>query len=78
MEGETIGNKSIKLNYMKTVLILGGGVGGVIAANTLRKKTGKEHKIIVIDKEQKHTFAASLLWIANGTRKDRLPNNLIT
>ncbi|OFX38803.1 MAG: hypothetical protein A2W97_04220 [Bacteroidetes bacterium GWE2_40_63] len=56
---------------MKTIIILGGGVGGVITANTLRKKIGKEHKIIVVDKEQKHTFASSLLWIANGTRNEK-------
>jgi NADH dehydrogenase FAD-containing subunit len=47
MENETIRNE---LNNMKTIIILGGGVGGVITANTLRKKTGREHKIIVIGK----------------------------
>ena len=56
---------------MKTIIILGGGVGGVITANILRKKIGTEHKIIVIDKEQKHTFASALLWVANGTRKEK-------
>ncbi|MCK9207108.1 MAG: FAD-dependent oxidoreductase [Salinivirgaceae bacterium] len=56
---------------MQTIIILGGGVGGVITANTLRKKLGKEHKIIVIDKELKHTFASSLLWVANGTRNEK-------
>jgi sulfide:quinone oxidoreductase len=54
---------------MKTILVLGGGVGGLVTANTLRKKIGKEHRIVVIDKEKEHTFAASLLWITNGTRK---------
>lgn len=53
---------------MKTIIILGGGVGGLITANILRKKIGKEHRIIVIDKELNHTFASSLLWVANGTR----------
>jgi sulfide:quinone oxidoreductase len=56
---------------MKTIIILGGGVGGVITANKLRKKLGNEHKIIVIDKEQKHTFASSLLWVASGTRNEK-------
>lgn len=54
---------------MKTIIILGGGVGGIVTANTLRKKLAKNHKIIVIDKEQNHTFASSLLWVTNGTRK---------
>jgi len=54
---------------MKTILILGGGVGGVVTANELRKKISKEHKIIVFDKEQKHVFAPSLLWLMTGLRK---------
>src|SRR3990170_573430 len=54
---------------MKTILILGGGVGGVVTANELRKKIGKEHKIIVIDKEREHVFAPSLLWLMVGLRK---------
>jgi len=53
---------------MKTIIILGGGVGGIITANQLRKKLGKEHRIIVIDKEEKHLFLSSLLWVINGTR----------
>ncbi|MCH7514170.1 MAG: NAD(P)/FAD-dependent oxidoreductase [Bacteroidetes bacterium] len=54
---------------MKTILILGGGVGGVVTANELRKIIGKENKIIVFDKEQKHVFAPSLLWLMTGLRK---------
>lgn len=56
---------------MKTIIILGGGVGGVITANILRKKIGSEHKIIVVDKKPKYTYEASLLWIANGTRNEK-------
>ena len=37
---------------MKRILILGGGIGGLVAANKLRKKLGKEHKIILIDKNK--------------------------
>ena len=53
----------------KTILILGGGVGGVVTANELRKQIGKEHKIIVIDKVREHVFAPSLLWLMVGLRK---------
>lgn len=53
---------------MKKIIILGGGVGGIITANTLRKKLEKQHKIIVVDKEEKHLFVSSLLWVLNGTR----------
>ena len=32
----------------KTVLILGGGVGGMIAANRLRARLGSDHRVVVI------------------------------
>lgn len=56
---------------MKTILILGGGVGGVVTAKALRKKIGKEHRIIVFEKEDNHVFAASLLWLMVGKRKPK-------
>ncbi|MBI2606517.1 MAG: NAD(P)/FAD-dependent oxidoreductase [Deltaproteobacteria bacterium] len=56
---------------MSTVLILGGGVGGVVAAGTLRKLLPKEHRIIVVDREQNHLFAPSLLWLMIGDRKSQ-------
>ncbi|MEO9477579.1 MAG: FAD/NAD(P)-binding oxidoreductase [Cyclobacteriaceae bacterium] len=54
---------------MSTILILGGGVGGIVTANKLRKQLGKEHRIIVIDKQKDHVFAPSLLWLMVGLRK---------
>src|SRR3989338_1107521 len=53
---------------MKQILILGGGIGGLVAANRLRKKLGKEHKIILIDKNDKHVYAPSFLWVMEGKR----------
>src|SRR3989344_5143331 len=53
---------------MKQILILGGGIGGLVAANKLRKKLGKEHKIILIDKNDKHIYAPSFLWVMQGKR----------
>ncbi len=57
------------MNDVKTALILGGGVGGVVAANTLRKLLPRQHRIIVIDQEDKHIFASSLLWVMIGMRR---------
>ncbi|MEK6873949.1 MAG: FAD/NAD(P)-binding oxidoreductase, partial [Nanoarchaeota archaeon] len=54
---------------MKQILILGGGMGGLVAANELRKKLGKKHKIILIDKKDKHIYAPSFLWLMLGNRK---------
>ncbi|MHA2092763.1 MAG: NAD(P)/FAD-dependent oxidoreductase, partial [Candidatus Kariarchaeaceae archaeon] len=50
-------------------VILGGGTGGVVVANTLAKKIGKENDIIVIDKQENHVFNPSLLWIIDGSRE---------
>lgn len=53
----------------KTIVILGGGVGGLVAANELKKKTGKDARIILIDKSDKHIYAPSFLWLMLGKRR---------
>lgn len=58
---------------MKTILILGGGVGGIVTANTLRKLLSDEHKIILLEKNRTHSFAPSYLWLMVGDRK---PENI--
>lgn len=50
------------------ILILGGGVGGLVAANTLRKALPKEHAIILVEREPDFLFAPSLLWLMTGGR----------
>ena len=52
----------------KTVVVLGGGIGGLVAANLLRKRLGKEHRVVMIDKHGKHLFAPSYLWVLTGQR----------
>lgn len=54
---------------MAAILILGGGVGGLVAANELRKKLGREHNIVLVDKSTKHSFAPSYLWVMMGWRE---------
>lgn len=53
----------------KSVLVLGGGVGGVVTAVELRKKLPKRHKIVLVDREPQHVFAPSLLWLMVGMRE---------
>ncbi len=53
----------------KTVLILGGGVGGIVTANALRKQLAPEHRIVVVDKGGEFIFAPSLLWLMVGWRQ---------
>jgi len=52
----------------KTILILGGGVGGLVTAVELRKKLSKQHRIVLVDRERTHLFAPSLLWLMTGLR----------
>ncbi len=52
----------------KTILILGGGVGGLVVANELRAKLKPEHRIILVDREASFVFSPSLLWLMTGNR----------
>lgn len=52
----------------KTIVILGGGVGGLVAANELRKRLPRVHRIVVVDREPAFVFAPSLLWVLTGNR----------
>jgi len=51
------------------VLILGGGFGGLSAANEIRKNlTSSQIKITIIDKKDWFMVGFAKLWIINGTR----------
>ncbi|MEW6034626.1 MAG: FAD/NAD(P)-binding oxidoreductase [Chloroflexota bacterium] len=52
----------------KTVLILGGGVGGLVAANELRRRLGAEHRVLVVERSGQHVFIPSLPWVMAGWR----------
>ena len=52
----------------KTVLILGGGIGGIIAATRLRQLLAAEHRVVLVEKEADHVFSPSLLWLMLGER----------
>ena len=62
-----------------TIVVLGGGVGGVVTASELRKQLDREHRIVLIDKEAKHVFWPSLLWLQVGLREpDKIVRDLAT
>lgn len=53
----------------KSIVVLGGGVGGLVVANKLRKKLDRDHKIVVVDKSPTHYFAPSFIWLAMDWRR---------
>ena len=52
----------------KTIVILGGGVGGLVAANELRQLLPREHRVVLVEKSAVHAFAPSFLWLMTGGR----------
>jgi sulfide:quinone oxidoreductase len=53
----------------KTVMVLGGGIGGVVAASRLRRRLPREHRVILVEREADHLFQPSLLWLMLGRRR---------
>ena len=52
----------------KTILILGGGIGGVVAASRLRQWLPREHRVVLIEREAAFVFQPSFLWLMTGNR----------
>ncbi|MBS3165152.1 NAD(P)/FAD-dependent oxidoreductase [Candidatus Woesearchaeota archaeon] len=53
---------------MARILVLGGGIGGIVAANALRRRVGRMHDVTLIERTGKHLFAPSLFWMLRGWR----------
>lgn len=63
----------------KTIAVLGGGVGGLVAANTLRRLLPAEHRVVLVERERRHAFAPSFLWLMVGARRqDQVARDLAT
>jgi len=54
---------------MATVLVLGGGFGGIIVGSQLRRLVAPEHRIVVIERKQKFSLCLSNLWVMTGERE---------
>ena len=56
-------------NTTQTVLVVGGGIGGIATANRLRRRLDRRHRVVLINREPDFTFAASYLWVMTGDRR---------
>jgi sulfide:quinone oxidoreductase len=52
----------------KTIVVLGAGIGGTVAATRLRKALPREHRVIEAEREAARSFQPSLLWLMTGAR----------
>ena len=53
----------------RRILVLGGGVGGLVVANALRKRLPQRHEIVLVSRDDTFVFAPSLLWVMVGARR---------
>lgn len=52
----------------KTLLILGGGIGGIVVASRLRRALSREHRVVLVEQASTQLFQPSLLWLMLGLR----------
>lgn len=57
------------MGRMHTVLVAGGGVGGLACAHRLSRRLPEGDRVVVFDHRPVHTFWPSLLWVMTGTRR---------
>jgi sulfide:quinone oxidoreductase len=53
----------------QAVVVLGGGIGGVAAANRLRRRLDRRHRVVLVNRDPDFTYAASYLWVMTGSRR---------
>ena len=53
----------------RTVLVLGGGVGGLITANELRRRLAPADRVVLVERKRRYLFQPSLLWLMVGRRR---------
>ncbi|MFQ5427211.1 MAG: peroxiredoxin family protein [Gaiellales bacterium] len=52
-----------------SVVVLGGGTGGLVAARELRRRLPERHRVVVLDRSPDHVYQPSLLWQIVGERR---------
>jgi sulfide:quinone oxidoreductase len=52
----------------RTALVLGAGLGGMVASQTLRCLLPREHRVVLVERAARHIFPPSLLWLMVGER----------
>lgn len=58
---------------MSRVVVAGGGVGGMVAARELRGRLAKDQTVTLVERNARHVFTPSLLWLMMGERRPEQP-----
>jgi sulfide:quinone oxidoreductase len=53
------------------IVVLGGGSGGIAAAAELGRRVGRDHNVILIDRNPFHVYMPAFLMVMTGQRKAR-------
>ena len=53
----------------KRVLVLGGGLGGLMAASHLRRLLPREHDVVLVEKKETFSLCMANLWLMIGERQ---------
>ena len=53
----------------RTALVLGAGLGGMVAAHALRRLLPRSERVVLVEREERHVFPPSLLWLMVGKRE---------
>jgi sulfide:quinone oxidoreductase len=48
--------------------VLGAGLGGIAAAQALRKRLPRSDRVVLVDRAEQHVYQASLPWVLAGSR----------
>ena len=54
---------------VRTVVVLGGGIGGVVTARRLRRRLDAADRVVLIERDPLFRFAPSFLWVMTGARR---------
>jgi sulfide:quinone oxidoreductase len=52
----------------RTALVLGAGLGGLVAAEALRKLLSARDRMVAVDRSERQFFPPLLLWLMVGER----------
>ena len=52
-----------------TIVVLGGGTGGLVAARRLRRSLDAGDRVVLVDRSPTYQFAPSFLWVMSGARR---------